>query len=345
MKFKRVLFIIIAIFLLAGCSTKEEPVLNDSKPKDAAVIKNTDVKNEPPNMFPLTGVATNEDTEQRAVAVMINNHPKARPQSGLSDADIVYELLAEGDITRFLAVFQSEMPNQIGPVRSARDYYIEMAKGLDCIYVCHGNSPEAKTMLDKGYIDNLNGLYYDGTLFQRSTDRNAPHNSYTSFDNIEKGAKEKGYELTGAPEPFTFLTEEEAVGLQGESALKIEISYGSAEFNVKYEYEGTEEKYKRYSNGEQTVEYKSSKPILLDNIFIIEATHQVVDDKGRLKIDLKSGGKGYLLQKGKVNEVEWVNKDGRIIPVKNDKEVGLIPGKTWVNIIPNQPGLVEDVSF
>ena len=87
------------------------------------------------------------------------------------------------------------------------------------------------------------------------------------------------------------------------------------------------------------------KPILLDNIFIIETTHQVVDDKGRRKIDLKSGGKGYLLQKGKVNEVEWVNKDGRIIPVKNDKEVGLIPGKTWVNIIPNQPGLVEDVSF
>jgi hypothetical protein len=345
MNFKRVLFIVIAILLLAGCSTKEDPASDDSKPKDQAVIKNTDVKNEPSNEFPLTGMATEAGSERRAAAVMINNHPEARPQSGLSEADMVYEMLAEGDITRFLAIFQSEMPSQIGPIRSARDYYIELAKGLDCIYVCHGYSPEAKTMLDRGYIDNLNGLYYDGTLFQRSADRKAPHNSYTSFEDIEKGAKEKGYELNGAPEPYAFLTKEEAAGLQGEPALKTEVSYGSDEYDVQYEYEATEEKYKRYSNGKQTVEHKSNKPILLDNILIIEAAHQVIDDKGRRKIDLKSGGNGYLLQKGKANEVEWVNKDGRITPVKNDKEVGLIPGKTWINIIPDEPGLVGDVSF
>ncbi|MDM5296580.1 DUF3048 domain-containing protein [Peribacillus simplex] len=345
MNLKRVLFIVIAILLLAGCSAKEDPASDDSKRKDPDVIKNRNVKNEPSNEFPLTGIATDEGSEQRAVAVMINNHPKARPQSGLSEADMVYEMLAEGDITRFLAIFQSETPSQIGPIRSARDYYIELAKGLDCIYVCHGNSPEAKTMLDKGYIDNLNGLYYDGTLFHRSADRKAPHNSYISFEDIQKGVKEKGYEMNGAPEPYTFLSKEEAAGLQGEQALKTEISYGSDEYDVKYEYDATEEKYKRYSNGEQTVEYKSNKPILLDNILIIEATHQVIDDKGRRKIDLKSGGKGYLLQKGKANEVEWVNKDGRIIPVKNDNEVGLIPGKTWINIIPNEPGLVGDVSF
>ena len=188
MNFKRVLFMVIAILLLAGCSTKEDPASDDSKPKDQAVIKNTDVKNEPSNEFPLTGIATDAGSERRAAAVMINNHPEARPQSGLSEADMVYEMLAEGDITRFLAIFQSEMPSQIGPIRSARDYYIELAKGLDCIYVCHGYSPEAKTMLDRGYIDNLNGLYYDGTLFQRSADRKAPHNSYTSFEDIEKGA-------------------------------------------------------------------------------------------------------------------------------------------------------------
>lgn len=345
MNLKRVLFIVLAILLLAGCSAKEESALDDSKTKDQADKKNTDVKDEPRNQFPLTGEFTDESTEQRAVAVMVNNHPQARPQSGLSEADLVYEMLAEGDITRFLAIFQSEEPSQIGPIRSARDYYIEMAKGLDCLYVCHGNSPEAKTMLDKGYIDNLNGLYYDGTLFQRSDDRKAPHNSYISFADILKGAKEKGYEMKGAPEPLAFLTKEEAVGIQGESALKAEISYGLKEYDVEYEYDATDKKYKRYSNGEQTVEYKSHNPILLDNILIIEADHQVIDEKGRRKIDLKSGGKGYLLQRGKVNEVEWVNESGRIVPVKNDEEAGLIPGKTWINIIPDQPGLEQDVSF
>ncbi|MFJ7754197.1 DUF3048 domain-containing protein [Peribacillus muralis] len=345
MNLKGVLFIVLTILLLSGCSAKEEPALDDSKTKDQAVKENTDGKDESRNNFPLTGVSTGESMEQRAVAVMINNHPKARPQSGLSEADLVYEMLAEGDITRFLAIFQSEKPSQIGPIRSARDYYIETAKGLDCIYVCHGNSPDAKTMLDKGYIDNLNGLYYDGTLFQRSDDRKAPHNSYISFSDILKGAKEKGYEMKGAPEPFTFLSEKEAAGLQGEPALRAEISYGLQEYDVEYEYDATDKKYKRYSNGEQTVEYKSNKPILLDNILIIEATHQVIDEKGRRKIDLKSGGKGYLLQQGKVNEVEWVNKDGRIIPVKNDEEAGLVPGKTWINIIPDQPGLGKDVSF
>lgn len=339
MYMKKFLFIIIAILLLAGCSTKDQV---EDEQDDETVMKDTDGSS---GVFPLTGISTKEENARRAVAVMINNHPQARPQSGLSEADIVYELLAEGDITRLLAVFQSETPEQIGPVRSARDYYIELAKGLDCLYVCHGNSPEAKTMLDKGYIDNLNGLYYDGSLFQRTSDRKAPHNSYTSFDNIEKGAEEKDYDLKGAPEPFAFLTKEEEKGLQGEIASKIDVIYGESSSNVQYEYEKTDEKYTRYSDGEQTVENQTAKPVLLDNIFIIEAAHQVVDNKGRRKIDLKSGGKGYLLQKGKINEVDWVNEDGRIIPVKNEKEVGLVTGKTWVNVIPTSPGLDKSVSF
>ena len=336
---KKFLFIMLAMLLLVGCSTKDK---TEEDQQGEPVMKDTDGSS---GVFPLTGISTDGEKKRRAVAVMINNHPQARPQSGLSEADIVYELLAEGDITRFLAVFQSETPDQIGPIRSARDYYIELAKGLDCLYVCHGNSPEAKTMLDKGYVDNLNGLYYDGTLFQRTTDRKAPHNSYSSFENIEKGAKEKGYELTGAPEPFAFLTEKEAKSLQGDAALNIDVIYGDATSNVHYEYGKAEEKYTRYSNGEQMIEYQSKKPILLDNIFIIEAAHQVVDNKGRRKIDLKSGGRGYLLQKGKINEVEWVNKDDRIIPVMNGKEVGLVTGKTWVNVIPNQPGIDKNVSF
>ena len=126
-----------------------------------------------------------EESFSRPVAVTINNHPLARPQSGLSDADIVYEFITEGNVTRLLAIFQSELPEQIGPIRSARDYFIDMAKGLDAFYVAHGYSPDALALLNSGYVDHVNGMRYDGTLFKRSSDRKAPHNSYISNESIE----------------------------------------------------------------------------------------------------------------------------------------------------------------
>src|SRR5690606_25562598 len=100
-----------------------------------------------------------------------NNHPNARPQSGLASADVVYEMLAEGDVTRFLALYQSEIPDNIGPIRSARSYFIELAKGLDAFYIAHGFSPEAQSMLRNNVVDNINGMYYDGSIFKRSRDR------------------------------------------------------------------------------------------------------------------------------------------------------------------------------
>ncbi|WP_249685590.1 DUF3048 domain-containing protein, partial [Bacillus velezensis] len=83
----------------------------------------------------------------------------------------IYELLAEGNVTRFLAIYQSELPENIGPVRSARFYFIDMAKGFPALYVAHGYSPEAKTMLDHRIVDHINGMAYDCILFSRSRDR------------------------------------------------------------------------------------------------------------------------------------------------------------------------------
>ncbi|CAM5214030.1 hypothetical protein UACE39S_04412 [Ureibacillus acetophenoni] len=76
------------------------------------------------------------EANMRPIIATINNHPAARPQSGLGSADVVYEMLAEGDVTRFLALYQSELPEKIGPVRSARDYFIEIALGLDALLYC-----------------------------------------------------------------------------------------------------------------------------------------------------------------------------------------------------------------
>ncbi|URT71259.1 DUF3048 domain-containing protein [Cytobacillus firmus] len=336
-----------AMLLVSGCSKEkaEEPAKQETEKAEEAT-KGVSSEKELPFQYPLTGSGSETEVNGRAVAVMINNHPKARPQSGLNQADVVYEMLAEGDVTRFLAIFQSERPEMIGPVRSSRDYYIELAKGYDSLYIAHGYSPEAKELLDQGYVDNLNGMQYDGTLFKRESFRQAPHNSYISFDNVLKGAKEKNYAMEDEPKSLEFLSKEEVKAIQGEKADSAMISYLDNElFNVIYEYDAGLEKYKRYSNGELTADYKSGEPVLLDNIFIAEADHQVVDSAGRRDINLTTGGKGYLLQKGKVTELQWENIDGRILPVLNGQQAGLVPGKTWINIVPSNPGLEQTVSF
>ncbi|MED3575344.1 DUF3048 domain-containing protein [Cytobacillus praedii] len=340
---------IVALLLIAGCTKNDNTAVENEDeiteiPEDEPEEGTN--KEELPYQFPLTGVRTESKSGSRAVAVMINNDPKARPQSGLQKADIVYELLAEGNITRFLAIYQSEQPEKVGPVRSARDYYIELAKGYDSLYIAHGYSPEAKDMLDKGYIDNLNGITYDGTLFKRASFRKAPHNSYISFENIRKGAEKRSYEMDEAPSPLTFLNTSELGELNGEDASSVMVSYfNNNVFNSIYEYDEALEKYKRYTNGELTKDYESEEPVLLDNIFIVETNHKVIDNAGRRKIDLSSGGRAYLLQKGKWQEVKWENIDGKILPTINGKQAGLVPGKTWINIIPSSPGLEQTVSF
>lgn len=334
-----------ALFLLVGCNKKE--VVNQNPKEDVIVEDETNPSKQVELLYhyPLTGIGSEEKVEGRAVAVMVNNHPKARPQSGIDQADIVYEVLAEGDVTRFLAIFQSEKPTNIGPVRSARDYYIELAKGYDSFYVAHGYSPDAEKMLKKGYIDQINGIQYDGSLFKRADFRKAPHNSYISFSNILKGAEKNDYEMERAPNSLVFLTDEEAEDLAGEQATNIDISYSAKTSNSRLQYDEDLMKYKRYSNGELTVDYETSNPVLIDNLLVVETRHKVIDSEGRLDIDLTTGGKGYLFRSGIVIEVDWKNVDGKIVPYQNDEVTGLVPGKTWVNVVPTKPGLDEAVTF
>ena len=341
---KRALIIALSSFTLVACSSDKE--INKESDIEAAtpvVKEETGVETEEMTQSPLTGVGAKKESTARSVAVMVNNHPKARPQTGLSKADIVYEVLAEGDITRFLAIFQSRMPEEIGPVRSARDYYIELAKGYDSLYVAHGYSPEAKEMLTSGYIDDLNGIQYDGTLFKRASFRKAPHNSYISFDHIMEGAEMNGFDMNRPPEALNFS---DKGTIHGEAAKSVMISYNhNPLFDVVFDFNEKEGRYERYSNGEQTIDYDSKDPVLVENLFIVEASHKIVDDAGRRDIDLESGGNAYLIQDGKLRKVQWKNEDGRILPYENKKPVSLRKGSTWINVIPSSPGLSGSVSY
>lgn len=341
---KRISYLIALLLLIlvaVGCS-KDEAAPASTVPLEVEVeepeetVKIVEEKQEFINMYPLTGIRTNDDINQRTIGVMINNDPKARPQSGLNKADLIYEVLAEGNITRFLAFYQSEQPEKMGPVRSARDYYINLSSGYDAFYIAHGYSPEAYQMLKANVVDNINGMAYDGTLFKRAKFRKAPHNSYITFESVMKGARDNKIATTHDIAPLTFLSEEEIEKIAGVTVNNIRVSYSKSNFSiVEYKYDKNNGRYLRYSGDKLTEDLDSKVPVYLDNILIVETKHKVIDDVGRKDIDLTSGGKGYLLQKGKKLEVEWKNVNGRILAILNDKEVGLVPGKTWINIVPS----------
>ncbi|WP_163528690.1 DUF3048 domain-containing protein [Halobacillus ihumii] len=290
------------------------------------------------NIYPLTGEPADDSVNQRVLSVMVNNHTDARPQTGLSQADIVFEVLAEGQITRFLALFQSKIPDVIGPVRSARPYYFKLAAGYDALYVYHGAASFINEMVHASGVDFANGALYDndGKLFKRSTDREAPHNSYLLTSGVADLLANKGYETTKEVKPLPFAEEPSS---KGNDAKQVSVVYDERE-TVTYTYDAASEQYKRSSDGEPTVEKETGNRITVDNIFIVKTEHRVVDDAGRREIDLTSGGEGYLVQKGQIIAVKWKNRNGRILPYKDGEPVSFVPGQTWVNIVPDRSGIV-----
>lgn len=353
------------ILVLAACSqktTQEEPdQTTDEQNQEQTDEDSVDIvdqeedeqeeeEKEPEfkNRYPLTGEGTDDPVDHRIMSVMVNNHSKARPQTGLNQADVVYEFLAEGPITRFLALYHSEIPPLVGPVRSAREYYFRTAKGYNALYLYHGAAQYIEDQLKGGYIDHINGMYYDNDrhLFKRSSSRYAPHDSYLMIQNAYDVAQQKGYEVHKDHTPLPFLDEEQVQNIEGNDATTVSITYSdSPRETVKFEYNESAQNYTRYSDGEKTVDLNSQEPKLVDNVFIVETGHRVIDSKLRRAIDTESGGNGYLIQKGKVQQVSWKNVDGRIVPFKDGKELGFVPGKTWVNIVPESPGIQQSVTF
>ncbi|TDL30615.1 DUF3048 domain-containing protein [Jeotgalibacillus sp. S-D1] len=347
---KRFLLVFFAC-LTAGCSqvqkAEEQNSVNQSSESPIGEENKEAVTVDAPSInpiFPLTGKPSNAEYDQRAVSVILNNHKQARPQSGLAEADLVYELLAEGGITRLLAIYQSQLPDRVGPIRSARDYHIQLAKGFDSFFVAHGYSPDALEMLEAGVIEHMNGIKYDGELFIRSSDREAPHNSYSSYELIQEGAERQGDSLEGAPEAIIF--QEDPIGSEAADAVSFSVSVNeNADYNSKYQYDPTSHTYTRMINGETTIDQETQEAVSISNVIVLEADHQIVDDEGRLMIDLVSGGDAYVFQRGELSQMTWKDVNGRMIPFIDDKPAPMAPGLSWIHIIPKTTGFEQSVTI
>lgn len=341
MRINRFLSALACAAFLVGCGDKEE--IKETEEEKIPVTEEVLL----PYVTPFTGENVANEVTQRPIIATINNYTAARPQSGIASADVIYEMLAEGDITRFLALFQSEIPEEIGPIRSARDYFIEIAAGLDAFYIAHGYSPEAQQLLANGVVDNVNGMQYDGTLFKRSKNRKAPHNSYFPGENIEVAAEKVSASLLYQKKvSYTYYNEDESVKI-GEEAESITMTYSHDDsYNSLYTYDENSNTYTRHSGNEVTIDDLTNEPIELSNVLFFEMKHSIIDSEGRREIDLTSGGTAYVFQKGFMREVRWENRDGVLKAVEEDgSEVKLVPGKTWVHFVPTNPGITTSVKY
>ncbi|HSI68234.1 MAG TPA: DUF3048 domain-containing protein [Planococcus sp. (in: firmicutes)] len=295
---------------------------------------------------PFTGQHSDESFDHRTVTAVIDNHPLARPHTGLGEADMVLEVLAEGNVTRFLALYQSEMPDNIGPLRSARSYFVDLAAAYESFFIAHGFSPEAKRMLEAGAVDNINGIHHDGTLFRRSTDRHAPHNSYISYDNIREAMEmTDASPLYSSDSPYRFYEPEES-GKLTEEASGVKIIYGNnPAFENSFSYDGATGLYSRTSGGIPTTDKETGDSLTFSNVLFLEAEHERIDDQGRLLIDLDSGGDALLFQDGKMSEAEWRPVDGMPVPFIEGEPAQLIPGKTWIHMVPASPGMNAMIDY
>jgi len=282
-------------------------------------------------LAPLTGLPTTVPTDNRVVMVMINNHTKARPQSGLDQADVVYEILEEGLITRFMAFYQSEMPKVVGPVRSIRPYNITLAEAFDSIISHCGGSEAALATLRKGNHSDLDEIYRYNKAYWRSKDRKAPHNLYTSIPALLKGAEEMGYMVKGKVPSFTFRKDTDPV--EGEKADSIHVFYAK-NYTAEYQYDPQTKQYKRLTAGEYVKNKETGKQAVAANVMVLSANHRIIDSKGHLEIDVKGPGEGYLFQRGKAMKITWELKDGMLRAYQDGKEIPMYPGKTWVNVVP-----------
>ncbi len=286
---------------------------------------------------PLDGKLVEKDYPAlKPFAIIIENHFESRPSAGLEDASIIYETVVEGDITRFLALFDYSIETKkIGPIRSIRPFFIELAQEWDPIFLHAGGSNEALDMVKKSEVFSINEISSDGIYFWRDKKRQAPHNLFTSADLIKKAVNAKKISFESNFYPWQFKNDDpEKDTLLVVKEFEVNFFRNPA-YQVKYIYDEKNNSYTRYLSGKP---HKTENGIILEakNIIIQKTAYKIIDDYGRIKIFLENGGNSEVYQDGKKIEGYWEKSRGRTYFYnKSGQEINLNRGVTWVELLFN----------
>lgn len=284
----------------------------------------------------LSGQWIDESLEyQRPLCIMINNISDAMPQSGIQTADIVYEMEVEGGITRLMCVFKdyANLP-KLGPVRSARQFYVEVADMYDALYTHIGTSIYAEAEIPRLGVDNLDGMYaLSGFMFYRDESRYAPHNCYVDGPRTVEGIEYMGYatEYTAKPEKmFDFYYEDTNIG-NGNVANKIstDFDYNSPWF----EYNADEGLYYRFQYGGPQIDDQTGEQLKFKNVIVMFVSYSTISDYGHQDIDWDKGGTGFYATNGEYKSITWKKDNGVLKYFDEDgNQLCMNPGQTFISV-------------
>lgn len=283
---------------------------------------------------PLTGIMLEPAIADRPiVSVIVENHPDARPQSGLQDAGVVYEALAEGGITRFQSFFLDNRPASLGPVRSLRPYFIDWGLEFGAPIAHAGGSATAINSIPSLGVKSLNALTIGAPSFYRTKDRVAPHNLYTSGDLLASLLEKRGW---AGPATFTPTPRKTDAPPANAPRPSITINYSSALFQASYKYDPATNSYARSLAGKPHIDRVTGKQIMVKNV-VVEYMPTTTLADGHMQMGTTGRGQAVLFRDGDAIACTWV-KDSRTTRTKlvdaAGTEVPLNAGNTWYSIVP-----------
>ena len=288
------------------------------------------------------------NSNKRPIAIMIDNNVDNDEQVGLQDAYLTYEIIVEGGLTRIMAIFKDVNTSVIGPVRSSRHYFLDYAIESDAIYAHYGWSTYAENDIEALSVDNINGLYDDA--FYRDSSIAAPHNVFTSIDNLYLQAEELGYDTTSSDyENLNYVSKKvdlektdnslncdgENCSLEGRTLTSIEIPYSNSEVRS-YTYDSTNRYYLRYMNNSPHTDRDSGVQYHYKNIIIMKVNNSTLDSYGRQDLDTVGNGEGYYITNGYAIPITWSkdSRSGKTHYYYGGNELVVSDGNTMIQVVP-----------
>lgn len=325
--FKLIFLLIVILLILAGIFYFKYIKENNSNSEEVSQEKPIE-KVEPKKLQIYKGY-------ERPIAVSIDNEQPAWPHSGLQDAYMIYEMIIEGGESRMLALFKNQTTAKIGPIRSARHYFVHYAMENNAVFAHFGWSPKAQSTIKKYNINNINGLYDE--YYWRIG--GGYHNAFSSIEKIKEEATDKKYLLSGDDKPIYKYSVDEVNLENGIEITGLKIKYSNLH-NVSYVYDENDKVFYRSMRGIKDVDRETKKQYFAKNIVIMYVKNYNLPDvetKGRQELENIGTGTGYYLTNGRYIDITWKKEDEKSRTIwldENGKEIILNDGLTYVQLAP-----------
>lgn len=344
----QITLLVLLVALLIGCAALGGYYIFEGRrgAQDVSSLENADAQSQNDNQ-------QKEDTKRRLidgvfvsagednyfpVAIMIDNYLEARPPSNLSKANLIIEAPTEAGISRMIAIFAgSDEIKEIGPIRSARPYYLDWAKEFGALYMHVGGSPEALHKIKKYNIFDLNE-YYNEWYYWRDPNRTRPHNVYTSTELFGKALADLDAAEYGNFKSWDYKDEAE-LEERGEDEQEVTFNFSNGfgnDYEVTWEYDRIVNNYLRYQDGSLHKERNGTK-LYAKNIVIQFCEVEILDEIGRRKIDTIGTGEAIIFVDGQIIKGSWQKEEmskRTLYFDEDEKEIEFNAGTTWVEVLP-----------